>query len=50
MSELILKAQEQKTTLKSQTEALEDLKKGTTNMHNLIQGLINFGQVYPSLN
>jgi hypothetical protein len=38
------------TTLKSQTEALEALKKSTTNMHNLIQGLINFSQVYPPLN
>jgi hypothetical protein len=50
MSELRLKAQEQETTLKSQTEALVALKKSTTDMHNLIQGLINFSQVYPPLN
>jgi hypothetical protein len=36
MSELRLKAQEHETTLKSQTEALEALKKSTTYMHNLI--------------
>jgi hypothetical protein len=45
MSELRLKAQEQETTLKSQIEALEALKKSTTDMHNLIQGLINFSKV-----
>jgi hypothetical protein len=50
MSELRLKAQEQETSLKYQTEALEALKKSTTDMHNLIQGLINFSQVYPPLN
>jgi hypothetical protein len=42
MSELRLKAQERKTTLKSQTKALEALKKSTTNMYSMIQGLINF--------
>jgi hypothetical protein len=26
------------------------LKKSTTDMHNLIQGMINFSQVYPPLN
>jgi hypothetical protein len=36
MSELRLKAQEQETTLKSQTELLEALKKSTIDMHNLI--------------
>ena len=50
MSELRLKAQEQETTLKSQTEALEALKKSATDMHNLIQGLINVSQVYRPLN
>jgi uncharacterized coiled-coil DUF342 family protein len=50
MSELRSKAQEQVTTLKSQTEALESLKKSTTDMHNLIQCLINSSQVYPPLN
>jgi hypothetical protein len=50
MSELRLKAQEQETTLKSQIQVLEVLKKSTTDMHNLIQGLINFSQVYPPLN
>ena len=38
MSELRLKAQEQETTLKSQTEALEALKKTRNDMHNMIQG------------
>jgi hypothetical protein len=50
MRELRLKAQEQKITLKSRTEALEALKKSTNDMHNLIQGLVNFSQVYPPLN
>jgi hypothetical protein len=50
MSELRLKSQDEETTLKSQTEALEVLKKSTTYMHNLIQGLINFSQVYHPLN
>ena len=49
-SELRLKAEEQETTLKSQTEVLEALKKSTNDMHNLIQDLINFHQVYPPLN
>jgi hypothetical protein len=49
MSELRLKAQEQETTLKSQTEVLEALKKSTIDMHNLIQGLINFARfILPS--
>jgi hypothetical protein len=30
--------------------SLEALKKSTTDMHNLIQGMINFSQVYPPLN
>jgi hypothetical protein len=50
MSELRLKAQKQETTLKFQMEACEALKKSTTDMHNMIQGLINLSQVYPPLN
>ncbi|KAG2565044.1 hypothetical protein PVAP13_7NG003378 [Panicum virgatum] len=50
MSELRLKAEEQETTLKSQTEELEALKKSTNGMHTLIQSLINFRQFYPPLN
>jgi len=50
MSELRLKAEEQETTLKSQTEELEALKKSTNDMHTLIQSLINFRQFYPPLN
>jgi hypothetical protein len=39
MRELRLKAEEQLTTLKSQTEEREPLKKSTNDMHTLIQSL-----------
>jgi hypothetical protein len=49
MSKLKVKAQQHETTLKSQTKVLEALKKSTNDMHNMIQGLKNFSQIYPHL-
>jgi hypothetical protein len=45
MSELRLNAEEQETTLKSQKEELEALKKSANDMHNPIQHLMKLKQV-----